>query len=74
MVEGLLLVDARTDVRESLRSKSLANAKQLVLGRLGPGTVLHVAATGADDLRQAILEFATVDGVTGVMAVAIREV
>ena len=72
MVESLLLIDGTAVDKERLRSLSLANAKQLVLGQLGSGKVLHVAANSSEDLRKAVHEFSQVVGVTGVMTLAIR--
>jgi hypothetical protein len=73
MIESVLLIDAKGVSPDTLRSVSLMNAKQLVLGRIGDGgAVLHVAATAVADLQQAVLEFAKVPGVTGVLTLAVR--
>src|SRR5512145_2749688 len=73
MIESILLVESNNLQQERLRSESLMNAKQLVLGRLGSnGTVLHVAATTQADLQKAILDFAGISGVTGVLTLAVR--
>ena len=72
MVEGLLLVDGTGVDKERLRSFSLANAKQLVLGHLGAGNIVHVAANSSEDLGKAVAEFSRVAGVTAVMTLAIR--
>jgi hypothetical protein len=73
MVESLLLIDGTDIDTERLRSLSLANAKQLLLGRLGTGSVLHVAASSSDDLRKATDDFSRVAGVSGVTTLAIRQ-
>jgi hypothetical protein len=75
MVEGVILIDGSNVDDGKLRSVSLANAKQLVWGRLGgTGVVLHVAATTPADLEKAILTFSGEAGVTSVMTLAIRRV
>jgi hypothetical protein len=73
MVESVLLIDGSNLDDGKLRGVSLANAKQLVWGRLGgTGVVLHVAATTTADLEKAIVKFSGVTGVTSVMTLAIR--
>ncbi len=73
MVESLLLVEGSNVDGETLRSLSLANAKQLVYGRFGGnGTVLHLRATKVADLHNAVEAFSGVAGVTSVMSLAIR--
>ena len=75
MVESVLLIDGSNVDDGKLRSVSLANAKQLVWGRLaGTGVVLHVAATTPADLEKAIFTFSGEAGVTSVMTLAIRTV
>jgi hypothetical protein len=67
MIESLILVEGRDVDEESLRSVSLANAKQLVVGRVpGGGVVLHVAATAPADLGAAVFKFAQVPNVAQV--------
>jgi hypothetical protein len=74
MVESVLLVQAKAGVEEKLRTLSLANAKQLVYGRLGAsGTILHVAANGEPDLQKAMLDFSNVSGVSSVIALAVTK-
>ena len=52
---------------------SLMNAKQLVIGKVpGNGWVLHVAANSSDDLGKALLDFAKVSGVKGVLTLTLR--
>ena len=73
MVESLLLVEGRGVSEEALRSLSLGNAKQLVVGRVPEGgVVLHVAATTPADLGAALLEFAQVPNVTQVLTLMLR--
>ena len=76
MVESLMLIDGNAaTIKERVAHLSLANAKQLAIGRLGSQcVVLHVAATAAADLQRAAADFAGVSGVTGVTIVAIRSV
>jgi hypothetical protein len=72
MIESLILVEGRNVSEESLRI-SLANAKQLVVGRVPEnGVVLHVAATSPADLGAALLKFAQVPNVTDVMTLTLR--
>ena len=73
MIESILLVEGTNVDEDALRSRSLRNAKQLVLGRFGPGHVLHVAATTAEDLNGAMAEFAAVPGVKTVATLALRK-
>jgi hypothetical protein len=73
MIESLLLVESSTANEEALRSLSLSNAKQIVLGTApSTGTVLHVAATTAADLSNALVKFAQVKGVKGVLTLLVR--
>jgi hypothetical protein len=72
MVESLVLIEGQRVKEEDLWI-SLANAKQLVIGRAGAmGIVLHVAASSAADLGNALLDFAQVPGVTGVVTLALH--
>lgn len=72
MVESLVLIEGNAIKEENLRI-SLANAKQLVVGNaLGFGVVLHIAANSPEDLGNALLEFAKVPGVTGVITLMLR--
>jgi len=74
MLESVILVNGPQAARDTAGTMSLMNAKQLVLGRLGKdGTVLHVAATTEADLQKALLAFAHVTGMTGVMTLAIAK-
>lgn len=73
MLESLLLVESNTPNEEALRSLSLSNAKQMVLGTApSTGTVLHVAATTAADLSNAVVKFAQVKGVKGVLTLLVQ--
>lgn len=73
MIEGLILIEGQSVSEETLRSVSLGNAKQLVVGTTpGGGVILHVAATSPADLGAALLEFAQVPGVTKVLTLALQ--
>jgi len=73
MIESLILIEGHGVSEEALRSVSLGNAKQLVVGSTpASGVVLHVAATSAADLGAALLEFAKVPNVTGVLTLTLR--
>jgi hypothetical protein len=73
MVESLILIEEQNVNKETLRSLSLMNAKQLVIGS-GPGfgIILHVAANSPADLGNALLEFAQVPGVKRVLTLTLR--
>jgi len=74
MVESVVLVQGSQTARDTAGTMSLMNAKQLVYGRFGrDGTVLHVAATADADLQKALLGFAHITGMTGVMTLAITK-
>jgi hypothetical protein len=73
MIESLILIEEQNVNTETLRSLSLANAKQLVIGsKPGMGVILHVAANSLADLGKAILKFAEAPGVRGVITLMIR--
>jgi hypothetical protein len=73
MVESLILIEGQNVDRETLRNVSLSNAKQLVIGSAPEfGVVLHIAATTTADLGNALLEFAQISGVTGVLTLMLR--
>lgn len=58
---------------ENLRSISLGNAKQLVVGNAyGFGVILHIAPDDPVYLSNAFLEFSKVPDVTGVTLLATR--
>jgi hypothetical protein len=72
MMLSLVLIEGKSVKEQNLRI-SLGNAKQLVIGNaFGFGVVLHVAAGSPDDLRNALIEFAKVPDVTGVVTLMIR--
>ena len=70
---SLVLIEGQNVSEESLRSVSLRNAKQLVIGEsYGFGVILHINATKPEDLNNALREFAQVQGVTGVLTLGLR--
>lgn len=70
---SLVLIEGQNVSVETLRSLSLGNAKQLVVGNAyGFGAVLHIAADETVYLNNALLEFAKVPGVAGVTLLATR--
>ena len=73
MMLGLVLIEGQHVSEETLRSVSLGNAKQLVVGNAyGFGVVLHIAAESPADLGNALREIGQVSGVTGVLTLALR--
>ena len=73
MMLSLVLIEGQNVSEETLRSVSLGNAKQLVVGNAyGFGVILHLAATSLDDLGNALRAFAHLPGVTGVLTLALR--
>jgi hypothetical protein len=73
MMLSLVVIEGQDVSEETLRSLSLGNAKQLVVGHAdGFGAILHIAANTPDDLGTALREFAQVPGVTGVVTLALR--
>lgn len=73
MILSLVLVEGQNVSEEALRSVSLGNAKQLVIGNAyGFGVLLHVNAQSPVDLGNALGAFAQVPGVTGVLTLALR--
>jgi hypothetical protein len=72
MIESVILIEGQNVNQETLWI-SLSNAKQLVIGRAGEiGVILHIAANSSTDLGNALLEFAKVPGVTGVLTLVLR--
>ena len=72
MIESLVLIEGNNVKKETL-GISLSNAKQLVIGRVpGNSWVLHVAANSSTDLGKALLKFAQVPGITGVLTLTLR--
>ena len=73
MIESLILIEGQNLSEETLRSVSLMNAKQLVIGRTpSSGVILHIAANSPADLGTALLEFAQLPGVTKVLTLALQ--
>jgi hypothetical protein len=73
MLLCLVLIEGPSVSVDSLRSLSLGNAKQLVIGNAyGFGIILHIAAESRDDLDRALRDFTGVTGVTGVLTLALR--
>lgn len=73
MMLSLILIEGQNVSEETLRSLSLGNAKQLVVGNAyGFGVLLHIAAESPAALGEALLAFAQVPGVTGVVTLALR--
>jgi hypothetical protein len=73
MIESLILIEGQNVNKEALRSISLTNAKQLVIGSTpGAGVILHIAANSPADIGAALLEFAEVPGVSGVVTLTLR--
>jgi hypothetical protein len=72
MFESLVLIEGE-GVKEENLWISLANAKQLVIGSVPRyGVILHIAANFPDDLGNALLEFAKVPDVNGVLTLMLR--
>lgn len=73
MMLSLVLIEGQNVSEERLRSVSLGNAKQLVVGNAyGFGLLLHIHAESPADLGHALCAFAQVPGVTGVLTLALR--
>lgn len=73
MVLSLVLIEGQNVDREALRSVSLGNAKQLVVGYASEfGVILHIAAESPVDFSNALQTFAQVPGVTGLLSLALR--
>jgi hypothetical protein len=71
MIQSLVQIEG--NVKKEALGISLSNAKQLVVGRVpGDGWILHIAANSAADLGKALLKFAQVPGVTGVITLTLR--
>jgi hypothetical protein len=72
MIESLVLIEGNGVKKEALRIP-LSNAKQVVIGSAPRfGVILHVAANSPGDLSKALLAFAKVPGVTGVLTLTLR--
>jgi hypothetical protein len=73
MMLSLVLIEGEHVSEDTLRSVSLGNAKQLVLGNAyGFGVILHIHAESPADLGNALRAFTQVPGVTGVLTLALR--
>lgn len=73
MISSVVLIEG-TDLKKAALSFSLANALQVVMGRV-PGSgdwLVHIAATTLADLEKALLKYAKVTGVTSVVTLLIR--
>ena len=71
MIQSVILIEGKND--KTGLGLSLSNAKQIVIGKApGFGMILHVAAMTPADLGKALLKFAQVPGVTGVVTLALR--
>ena len=72
MIESLILIQGK-NVKEANLNISLGNALQLVVGRAPQfGLILHIAADSPDYLGKALIEFAKVPEVTGVVTLMIQ--
>jgi hypothetical protein len=73
MVISLVLIEGQSVDGETLRSVSLGNAKQLVVGYASEfGVILHIAAESPAYFDKALQTFAQVPGVTGLLTLALR--
>lgn len=73
MIESWVLIEEQNMDKAALEGVSLMNAKHLVVGGVsGSGVILHVAANSPADLRDALLAFAQVPGVTEVLTLTLR--
>ena len=73
MLLSLVLIEGKNVGEEALRSLSLGNAKQLVVGKAyGFGVILHIAAESPHYLSKALQEFAEVPGVDRVVTLALQ--
>jgi hypothetical protein len=70
MINGLVLITMDNwitdEMSDRIRGTSLANAKQLICGKLRNDLILDVAANSAKDLNAALGTFAEVQGVKGI--------
>lgn len=77
MLASWLLIEIEDDVdldgvTERVRSKSLSNAKQLVLGTESLEMMVHVRSMQLADLNAAVGEFGEIDGVKSVSTLHVR--
>jgi hypothetical protein len=73
MIKGLVLVEGQNINEETLRSLSLGNAKQLIVGSASEfGVILDVTAETSTHLANALIDITQVSGVSGAMMLALR--
>jgi hypothetical protein len=73
MMLSLVLIEGQHVSEAKLRSVSLGNAKQLVVGNAyGFGVILHIHAESPADLGNALRTFAQVPGVNEGLTLALR--
>ena len=73
MIESLVLIEGKDIKEEDLRSISLGNALQLVIGTDHRfGVVLNITADTPDDLRNALIAFTKPPEVKGVVMLMMR--
>lgn len=73
MIESLVLIEGKDVKEEELRSTSLGNALQLVIGRDHRfGVILNITADSPDDLQNALIKFAKVSDVKGIVTLMLR--
>lgn len=72
MIESIILIEGE-GIKEENLNISLMNAKHLVKGNVPRlGMILHLAAESPDDLRNALIEFAKISDVKGVVTMILR--
>ena len=73
MIHSVVLIEGKDLTKEALMF-SLSNAKQIVMGRVsGSGDwLVQITATKLADLEKALLKYAKVPGMTGVVTLLIR--
>ncbi len=72
MTESLILIEEK-NIKEENLNIFLMNAKQLAMRSvIGFGAILHVAANSDNELNNALLEFAKVINVTGIVMLMLK--
>lgn len=72
MIQGLILIEGK-EVKEQDLFISLSNAKQLVIGsKDGFGFIIHISATHQEDLNRALIDFSSIEYVTGVIPLMLK--
>jgi hypothetical protein len=77
-MEGFILVEGKGLDQDRLRSLSLRNAKQIVIGSApgpvpgGTSVILHLAGVSPTDFGTALVEFAQVSNVSQVLPMLVR--